>query len=339
MSTGASPASDTILDPAAAPLEAPVVDVILDAKPAEPSAAEALPDAKIEPPSLGDIVRDVVKKAEPDATAPSAVEASQEAPADGTPPAEGDTDVPFHEHPRWKQRTEELKALKVERDEALPDAKNYRAITEYMREASLSPAEVAEGFEVMGLLKAGDPASLAKARDWLHDRVQALDLTLGHILPPDLQTQVDGGLVTEDIARQLARSRANEAHLSQRRDADTTRQTEQRQANDVAQRQTQIASAVTDWEAGVKAKDPDYAKKVQLVEAQSRAIVQRTGRPPQTAAEGVQLVEAAYAEVNELLKPMAPAKRAITPAPTSLSARAIAQPKTLREAIALSLNR
>lgn len=325
----------TEIDPAAAPADGVVVETP-DAKTAESSVADSI-DAKPEAPaSLLDVVRDAVKKPDAEPAASSATVDDQAKAAVETPAVEAvvpDADLPFHNHPRWKQVLEERNALQA-------PAENYRKITDYMEATGLQPVEVAEGFEIMGLLKSGDPANLAKARDWFADRLQALNESLGDVLPADLQAKVESGLVEEETARELARTRAAATRLETQNAARTTQDEEARAASEASTQAAAMSTAVQSWEDGIKAKDPDYSdKKASLVENQCRAIIQKVGRSPANPEEALALVQRAYGEVNESLKAFVPKPKPVIPAPNGLSARAAVAPKTLREAIAAAVQR
>lgn len=334
--TEASPASENdtpLTEQTAAPNES----VSEDANSAESSDA-GIEDAKQdEPKSLRDVVESVVKVQEAPADS-STVEAKAEDAAAPEAKAEGEADdpdanVPFHNHPRFK-------AVLAERDAYKGGAETFRSITSFMEQNSLSGDEVAEGFEIMGLLKRGDPASLAKAREWFVPRLQSLDEQLGRTLPEDLRNKVEDGLIDEATAKETAQARA-EAKLL-RDQAETSRQRDeqfQQRTAQVDQQQRNIA-AVTQWEAGIKAKDPDYAaKKAGLVETQVRALMQERGKIPANPDEALEYVQTAYERTNELLKQLTPKPKAITPSPSGMSAAARPEPKSLREAVEAALNR
>src|SRR3990167_2178150 len=257
MTPKASPATDPavtadidpaiVVDPTAAPA--------IDANPADPSPAETV-DAK-EPADLLSVVKSAV--AEPvEAVASSAAEVDPVDPAaavaaEAEPAAEDDANLPFHNHPRWK-------AVLAERDSFKEPAERYGLIEGFMQQHGLSTEEVAEGYEVMALLKSGDPAKLATARQWFSDRLEFLDGTLGNVMPTDLQQRVDDGLLDEEGAKEVARARADAA-LLKARDAATTTATIAEQGRQQAAAITEVVtSAVQGWEERTKAADPDYAK-------------------------------------------------------------------------------
>ena len=332
----ASPAMETFEGDQASPdlpeeVAAPAAET-QDANPEASSSSEDA-DANQSPASLLDVVQDVLKKEEPEPEASSPPEAEPDQEVEPEAKAEGeDADVPFHKHPRWAERTKELQALR-------PQAEAYQAITGFMERSNLSGEEVAEGFEIMALLKSGDPINLVKARDWFQERLTALNTSIGDTLPADLQQQVEDGLVDPDVARNLSRTRAEAQYLRAQEQERTKREREEAERARAHENTEAMRSVVISWETQVKAKDPDYAKKAKLVEAQAQAMVARNGKSPATAQEALDLVEAAYREVNEALKPMQPRPQPISPSPAGATTRVVAAPKSVREAIESALNR
>lgn len=326
---GASPAPSedqpvTEAAPAAEAAPAP------DAKPAESSAADATDANKR---SLADVVRDVV---EPKAAseAPSTTEGEQggkpEAETEAGKPGDGkaeddDSKLPFHTHPRFQE-------LIQERNELRPQAAQLRQITNFMEFHGLAPDEIGEGFEVMALLKSGQPDQLRKALEWFEPRVQQLRESLGVVLPADLQERVDGGLLDEETAKELAEQRATNAlHNRQAKVREDTAAEVASSERTQAQAQA-VATAVQKWEDGIKASDPDYAKKAEMVQSTALAMA-TTGGHPRTPEDAVALAQRAYDKVTDTFRGIAPkpqpkdtttpagtSARSTTPAPTSLRA-------------------
>jgi hypothetical protein len=331
LSTGASPASEALEPNAVDPVVTDVaVDTATDANAAEPSTAD-IEDAK--PLSLLDVVTNAVAPPkEPEAS--SALEADQEvvtpeAEAEA-PKAEDDANLPFHNHPRWQ-------ALLTERDSLKEPAAQYQQITGFMREHGLTAEEVAEGFDVMAQLKKGDAESLTQTYAWFKSRTDFLAESIGLTLPADLQAKVDEGLVDEDTATEAAQARAAKA-LNEQASTRTAAVSEaERSANEARERGAAMATAVQAWENGIKASDPDYAKKASLVETTARAIVQREGKAPSNTEEAIDLVNRAHAEVTAALKAVAPKPKPVAATPASVSANATVAPKTLAEAIQRSI--
>jgi hypothetical protein len=195
-----------------------------------------------------------------------------------------------------------------------------------------APEEVAEGFEIMARLKSGDPARLREALEWFEPRVQSLRETLGAVLPADLQERVDGGMLDEDTARELASTRATNALRDRQDKARNEAAVEVHSADQRRQQQQAVATALTAWENGIKGSDPDYAKKAELVESTALAMATRDG-PPKSPEAAVELAQRAYAKVTDTFRGFAPrpqpkdtttpagtSARSTTPAPTSLRA-------------------
>jgi hypothetical protein len=328
-----APATPPVADiPADEAALAAAAVVTPDAEAAASSPVDA-PDAK--EPSLLDVIQDAIK---PEAAASSAAEDSEVVPdadaeavvADAEPV--NDADLPFHTHPRWQQVIAENQTLRG-------PAEQYGKITSFMEEHGLAPAEVAEGYEVMALLKSGDPANLAKAREYFSTRLEALDGMLGNVLPEDLQERVDSGQIDDEGAQELARARATEKLREGQSAARTAADATAQAARDAEALGAAMVTSVNDWETRTKASDPDYARKAELVQTTCRAIVQQTGKPPATAEEAVALVTDAYKRVNAQVASLLPKPRPITPGPHGASTPTSTEPKTLREAVAGALAR
>lgn len=308
--------------------------------PAESSSADE-PDAKS--PDLLSVVKSAIEKPT-EAAASSTVEGTGEG-AEGEPKEEpegkskedqeaADAKLPFHEHPRWKEVVAERNSAREEATSFRDDAGRFREIEGYMQTHGLTPQEVGEGFDIMAKLKSGTPEGLTEVREYFASRLVFLDEALGNVLPADLQEKVDAGLVDADVAKELAQTRAKAKIQTEQLDRRTTTDTEanDRKARDAAA--TAMVTAVDDFERTLKASDPDYARKAELVETTCRAIVQRTGKPPQNAEQAVQLVKDAYAQVNRQFKDLLPKPKAIVPTPQGSSAKTVTEPKSLQEAIA-----
>lgn len=309
---------------------------------ADANAAESSPagetDAK-DRQSLLSVIQDAVKKPEDAAGASSTIEGAEkvegeeEAPAakaEGAGEEPDDSKLPFHNHPRWQQ-------VIAERNELKPRAEQFDRITGFMDSNRLAPAEVAEGFEVMALLKSGDPDKLRQALEWFEPRVQALRGALGEVLPDDIQQKVDEGALDADAAAELAATRAAERLRVQREKDDGDRATSAEKARVASEAATAAAQAVQTWEDGIRKTDPDYARKAELVETTSMAMVLKEGRP-NTAEEALALAKRAYAKVNEQFAALRPTPKPVnTVTPAGSSARTTTQATTLRGALEAAL--
>lgn len=244
-----------------------------------------------------------------------------------------DKDLPFHNHPRWKEVLTERDTLKDRVSKLEPDAEQYGKITAFMNQHQLTPDETGEGFVIMAMIKAGDPRALVK----LDEYREKLALAIGDVLPPDLKGQVEAGALTEDAARELSRARVRTAR-AETKVADVTRQETERQAKDAERQALDVVVRATDDWVALKAKsDPDFAKKEASLERYVKALIHDYGKP-RNAADAAKLMDAAYTEVNKTFAAFVPRKEPITPVPNGGPSNSGARPvpKSVADAIRLA---
>lgn len=315
-----------VAEPISTPAETPVVaDAKQDSTPISSGAGDT--DANKKPKSLLDAVKGAVKRTAADAASSTVgnngssakdtetkTEAVDDLASDKSK-SDADQKLPFHNHPRWKE-------VVAERDAYRTDADQYRQITTFMSSNGLSTDEVAEGFQIMALMKTNP----AEAHKKISEYKSRLDAFVGEKLPEDLSQKVQDGFVDAETAKENARFRA-ERELQQQRQAFAMQQQQ-------VQNQQQMHSAVVNWEQQMKVKDADWAAKQDLVTDQVR-LMMATNRPS-TPDEAVQLVEQAHQIIRERLSRFAPQRKPVTHvASASSSANAVAQPKSLLEAVRL----
>lgn len=254
-----------------------------------------------------------------------------------------DRGEPFGKHPRWKkmvearnQYREQANAVSQELESLRPQAADMGHITKFMQDSSLSAEDVKDGFLVMALMKS-DPA---KARERLQEYIGSLDEFLGHKLPADLQQEVDDGLISPERAAQFVRQR-NEAAKTQAQLAATQQhQVQQQVEQQTAQARQAQASAVSQWEASTKQRDPDYALKQEWVVDQLKLL--RTQYQVNTPEQAVQLAKMAYDAVNARLKKTIPARPEVRPsiasAHTAANPAGKPEPRSFEEACLLAAN-
>lgn len=325
----AEPIEPQALAPAAEPISEPAQETAsaADAKQeGQLSSGAGDTDANKKPTSLLDAVKSAAQK--PADAASSTVETNGKSAEDADAPkaslddaakdkqkAEADQKLPFHNHPRWKE-------MISERDAYRSDADQYRKITSFMSSNSLSVDEVREGFEVMALMKTNP----AEAHKRISDYKARLDAFVGEKLPEALQKKVEEGFVDPDTAKEYARLQA-EKQLVEARQV-------QHQQQQAAQAQVAMQQAVVNWEQQQQVKDPDWSKKQALVTDQVKLMLM--ANQPSTPDEAVQLVEQAHRIIRERLSAIAPQRRPVTHVSSaSSSASAVAQPKSLLEAVRL----
>lgn len=228
---------------------------------------------------------------------------------------EADKKLPFHNHPRWKEMITERDAYRAESDE-------FRKVTTFMSSNGLSTDEVAEGFQIMALMKTNP----VEAHKRISEYKSRLDAFVGATLPPDIQKKVEEGYVDEESAKELAMLKAQQGLY------------QQQQVNAMQQRDQQsrgnIHSAVVNWEQQMRVKDPDWSAKQEMVIDQVKLMLQ--AEKPSTPEEALALVERAHSTIKERLSRFAPQRRPVTHVSSSTSsAHATAQPRSLLEAVRL----
>ena len=318
-----TPAVETNFEPKQETAAAP--DAKQEALPISSGAGDQ--DANKKPKSLLDAVKSAARKTAADAASSTVgnngssakdtetkTEAVDDLAADKSK-SDADQKLPFHNHPRWKE-------VVSERDAYRSEAGEYRKITSFMSTNGLSTEEVAEGFQIMALMKTNP----AEAHKRISEYKAQLDHFVGEKLPEDLSQKVQDGFVDAETAKENARFRA-ERDLQQQRQAFAMQQQQ-------VQNQQLMHNAVVNWEQQQKVKDADWSAKQDLVTDQVKLML--ATYKPSTPDEAVQLVEQAHQIIRERLSRFAPQRKPVTHvASASSSANAVAQPKSLLEAVRL----
>lgn len=244
-----------------------------------------------------------------------------EIPADAK--TESESDVPFHKHPRWQ-------AVLRERDTYKTGHEQFEQIQGFMRTNALEPQEVADGFEIMALIRR-DPG---KALERLRPFVEQLELVTGARLPTDLQQRVEDGVLDDETARETAQLRIERERIAQA--AQYAQQ--QREVQDSGARVQSIQAAVTTVEQEIRSGDPDYARKQPFVMDRVRALIAE--ERPQTVEASVAIVRRAHNEISERLKPLAPQRKPVTPVTSGTAAKsATAAPTSMFDVVRAAAQR
>lgn len=270
----------------------------------ETGAADPSP-AKDEPEDMLSVVRDVVSK--PEETASSAEESAEDADAakadaDPKDKAEADdpdySDVPFHNHPRFKK-------LLAQKKEFEADAGQFRTVQEFLKQNSLSSDEAAEGLQLMAMMKS-DPR---KALDALKPHIQKLLEATGETLPADLRERVQRGDLPLEAAKEISRSRADVAHTRETRE----REEQRRQEEMRSQQAMGLRNTAVSWLEDRATRDPSFEAKRPMLEREIAFMHRQEGVP--STPEGVRdQLQRAYSEVNRQARVVAPAaKPAVRP--------------------------
>lgn len=329
-----------VVDEAAAPAPAP------DPAPTEPSGDE--------PTDMLSAVRAVLqpKTADPSPAAGTSAGApdarSGDTPtgeATGTPtttptttdppPDLTEADFADVEKPSIKKRIETLLAqrgaVRAENEALREPAVNWSRHVEFLSQNGITPQQAQDLYGVGAMLARGDFVNfLAAVEPYVH----AARAAVGAVLPQDLQRRVDEGALSQEDADELSRTRAAAAHAQR-----IVQQSEvQRTADANAARATSVREAMTQWEAGVSARDPDYARKRDMVTITANAMVHQRGQPPDPGT-AVAWANEALAEVNRFFSSARPPAQPTPARPSSVApaTKARPEPRNLREAVEMAM--
>lgn len=206
--------------------------------------------------------------------------------------------------------------------------------TSFIERNQLSNDDANTLLTIGGALRRGDFEAFLKG---VMPYVQVAEEALGIKLPESIQAKVEQGLIDADMAREHARLMSDRRLLQERVHAND----QALQHRETETLTNSIKSAVTEWEAGIRQSDPDYAAKQGTVLRFSQALAAERGGP-RNATEALQLAQDAYAEVNKLFGQVRPAVQPTRPSPSSgsqVATSASPEPRNLMEAALAGLRR
>lgn len=256
------------------------------------------------------------------------VEAAEEADGEGSPdqdkpeetteapPAEGETteatanteesdgetkveeeeeQVPFHEHPRWQEKLQELVDEKAANDSLRQDRTDNQVVLD---QVNLVGKDQFDNFLQFRDMMQTDPKA---ALEMILPTVNGLMQQAGLNIAPDLQAQIDEGTITEVHAKELQSNRARITQLEKNNQTTITRNADQQQI-DISKRMVEVANH---WGSAKSVSDPDYAKKEELIVTHINAA--KADRTFPTSERDVsKFLEGIHAKVTKML--VAPTK-------------------------------
>lgn len=240
-----------------------------------------------------------------------------------------------------KARTKINKLLKQRRelrDEVTtlkPNAEIGAQLQNFTQVHDLSSDDVVNALHIAATLRRGDYGAFY---EMVAPYVRHAQEYLGVVLPQDLQQMVEQQQMTEQAAAQFARVRFDQ----QRTQIENQRMNDMGQQYVTRQVQGNVAQAVSDYEGRLAANDPDWKAKAGLVHRAAGALLRERGGTISSVDEAIQLVKAAYDEVNAHVRKFAPPPRAtaLTPnATNSQTPASRAAPKNMMEAALAGLAR
>jgi hypothetical protein len=353
-SEASTPSPDTTSGASSAPeVTSSPADTSAEPQPSQPGDQTASPPAA--PADTKETLLDAVKKVlEPKADNPGGEAAAAQG-KEGTDPntATPPTDAELEDEPpeeelkgmaaKTRRRVQALlkqrSDLRGQLDALKTPADRWNHFDGFLRQNKLAAEDVNMLLGIGASLRRNDHASFLKG---VMPYVTLAQEALGLVVAKDFQPRIEAGEMSEAVAKQMTAERLKNLRLQNEADfAEKNRQTEaqQRQAADTAR---SLETAINNWEAGIKAQDPDYDRKATMVMRASEALILRRGRPNNVQA-AVALAKAAYDEVNADIRRMAPAPRPTAPAPAAAARStmngASHEPKSMREAAEMALQR
>lgn len=228
----------------------------------------------------------------------------------------------------------ELRRQVAELQQMQPVAEIGGQLANFANENDLSSDDVVKVLGMAAAVRAGDWAGFYQAVGPFVRRAQEY---LGLVLPDDLNGRVQQGHMTESAAREYARTRFDAARaqaLAEQRQAEV-------QTSQVQHVQADVQRAVSNFEAQLASRDPDYRAKADAIRRTTQAILHERGGRISSAQEALDIVQAAHAEVTNQYRRFLPGPRATNPVPNGNSQQpsARAEPKTLMDAALLGLER
>lgn|SRR3990167_1477114 len=241
--------------------------------------------------------------------------------------------------PREKQRITQYRTALKERETRIaqiePAAQSYDGIVKYCTENKVSP----ENYRyTLGLVAAinNDPV---RAWNSLQPIITYLRKQIGEELPADLAGRVEKGELSEDAARELARTKAeaerSNARLVERNTADVRARAEGERIANAEREHAEITTKLSGWEQQWKSTDADYPKKWPHVWKRMQpelAALIATGKPV-TVKTVTEIANRAKEDVEEVLGLSVPARREIRPVNGSGPSNARPVPKTSFDAV------
>jgi hypothetical protein len=154
--------------------------------------------------------------------------------------------------------------------------------------------------QIAALLRHGDYEAFYRV---ISPYVRTAQEYLGIALPNDLRERVQQGHMTEQTAREFARTRMDKQKV------ELTYQTEQAQhaTQTLASTQDQVTRSVSAYEQRLAASDPDYKAKAASVRRMAQAMLFEKGGTITSVDEALAITKAAYDEVNATIRRQQPA--------------------------------
>lgn len=234
--------------------------------------------------------------------------------------ADPDAELPFHEHPRWKevmtQKKEfETKATTLETriKEVEPTLQWVDNHVKFMSQYGITDQEFNQAMSILALQKS-DPAQARKLLQPVWEGLQQYD---ENYLPPDVQQMVDDSEMTPAAAKEFAKLKAQLNGVN--RSGQLT--AEQQERN----RAVSVYQSVEGWDRQKRGVDPDFKPKSDInapdglweMTASNYAYL-NTVRFAATPEQAQANLEEAYKKAKAVVSRLTTVRQPTAPQPTSM---------------------
>ena len=356
--TTALPGEDAPSPSANAPTDAPPPAPSTGTDVSSPSSSEAdtapsvVDEAKSDQENLLRVVQDVWPDKDEADKAPEgeAAKPTPDSPAETAStakPEEGQADKELPDltpeelakfKPDTKARIESLvrqrKQLEAQVASMAPAVESFTRLSTYVSANRLNSQEVSDGLALMASLKRGDFKTFY---DGVMPLVKVAAEAIGESLPDDLYQKVEDGTLSENEAKELTRLRHENSFLK----TETTEAKAAREAEGVRTQSEHVRGTIASWEAGVRARDPDFVAKQPFIKHVAGSFLNQRGIP-RTPEEGLQMAKDVYAEANRVFDLNRPSPRPTARQPNGggpSSTGVAVPPSTLQEAVSQAIAR
>ncbi len=217
-----------------------------------------------------------------------------------------------------------------------PSAEIGTQLQTFAQSHDLSSDDIVNALHIAATLRRGDYKSFY---DMVGPFVRHAQEYLGVVLPEDLRQAVEQRQMTEQAAREFAKTRFDH----QRAMIENQRMNDMGRTYVTREVQGTVARAVSSFENQLAANDPDYkARKAGFVQREAAAILQEQyGGTVTSVDDALAIVKRAYDNVNAQLRKITPAPKATARSPGATNSQTPASrpaPKSLMEAVMAGIN-
>lgn len=275
------------------------------------------PSKDAKPATLGDVLAKHLGPTEEESAEKTgqAEESSAEAEADAGEESTGEAESKTADEPDAEAPKETPEVRKSEAQKRIVQlVREKKALQHQLDEIKtyVGGEDGFKGFRELVRLHAEEPAEAVPMLEKL--LADARDRAGLVVKSDDIKRKLDDGVIDDDTAVELERSRAEKAWIAQRNQQMV---------------QQSIVAAVDQWEANLRERTPDFDDIADLVLDRVRAMSGE--RPPATPKEAVAMAQAAYDHVIQRVRKFQPAKERKVQTSSGSTAKAATKPKSIQD--------